>query len=123
MIEADPLCVFFTRWFAITLIAHWLEAVSVNSPLEIFAPVQPRSHGACLASCLTFSNRRIVLAIRNTVIKEFKTLNNMLAFINTLPGMLTFKSPHYDAKGLPLHELSASLTFAGGDDGHEIHAD
>lgn len=55
-----------------------------------------------------------VFAIRNTVIRDFKALNNMLAFINTLPGLMTFKPPGYDSEGLPTREISASLNLAGG---------
>lgn len=55
-----------------------------------------------------------VFSIRNAVITDFKALNNMLAFINTLPGLMTFKPPKYDSEGLPTREISASLNLAGG---------
>jgi hypothetical protein len=54
----------------------------------------------------------VVLAIRNAVIKDYKALNNMLAFINTLPGLLTLNPPQYHSEGLPVRETSAALEYS-----------
>jgi hypothetical protein len=58
--------------------------------------------------------------IKNTVIKDYKTLNNMLAFVNTLPGLLTFNPPNYNTHGLPAREAYADLNYT--DSVLELHS-
>ena len=41
-----------------------------------------------------------VLNISNTTILDYKLLNNVLAFVNTIPSLLTFSLPGYNQKGL-----------------------
>ena len=41
-----------------------------------------------------------VLYINKTNIKEYKMLNNILAFVNTVPSLITFSVPGYSNKGL-----------------------
>ena len=36
----------------------------------------------------------------------------MLAFINTLPGLLTFNPPSYSTSGLPVEESYAEIHYA-----------
>lgn len=55
-----------------------------------------------------------VAGISDTVLRDYKHLNNMLAFIDTLPGLLTFRPPHYDRKGLPVTELAVAASLAQG---------
>ena len=59
-------------------------------------------------------NLHVVFRIKNTVIKDYKSLNNMLAFINTLPGLLTFNPPNYSSEGLPVREALAELKYRDG---------
>jgi hypothetical protein len=56
----------------------------------------------------------VVFRIQDTVITDFKTLNNMLAFVNTLPGLLTFNPPNYNSQGLPVPEALAELKYKDG---------
>jgi hypothetical protein len=51
------------------------------------------------------------LRIRNTVITDDKHLNNILAFIDTVPALLTFKVPHYDTEGMPVKEVYAKMSY------------
>jgi len=37
--------------------------------------------------------------INHAIVKELKTLNNVIAFINTIPSLLSFSSPGFSAKG------------------------
>ena len=62
----------------------------------------------------TLDNLRGALRIQNTVIKDYKHLNNMLAFINTLPGLLTFNPPNYNKQGLPAREAYLEATYKRG---------
>ena len=41
-----------------------------------------------------------LLNIQNTTILDYKLLNNVLAFVNTIPSLLTFSLPGYNKKGL-----------------------
>jgi len=41
-----------------------------------------------------------VLYIQKTTLKDYKTLNNILAFINTVPSLMTFNIPGYSKDGL-----------------------
>jgi len=40
------------------------------------------------------------LNIKNTTLIRFKVLNNILAFLNTIPSLVTLSIPNYDTKGL-----------------------
>lgn len=52
--------------------------------------------------------------INDTIIKNYKTLNNILAFINTVPALLTFRVPDYSSKGLPAREISLGFHYGKG---------
>jgi len=41
-----------------------------------------------------------VFHIEDTTIKDYKILNNVLAFVNTIPSLITFSLPGYSSKGL-----------------------
>ena len=41
-----------------------------------------------------------VMYINNTTIKDYKVLNNVLAFVNTIPSLITFSIPGYNKDGL-----------------------
>jgi len=42
--------------------------------------------------------------INSAVVKDLKTLNNIIAFINTIPSLLSFSSPGYSAKGYKIEK-------------------
>jgi len=45
-----------------------------------------------------------VFFINNTTIKDYKLINNILAFINTVPSLMTFSIPGYNKDGLAVKE-------------------
>jgi hypothetical protein len=49
--------------------------------------------------------------VENTVLRDYKHLNNMLAFANTLPGLLTFNPPNYSRDGLPVTQAYAEANY------------
>jgi hypothetical protein len=61
-----------------------------------------------------FDEYSVVVKITDTVLKEFNTLNNILAMVNTIPALITFSLPSYSLKGLPVDSLVAGLTIKGG---------
>lgn len=43
-----------------------------------------------------------VFTINDTIILDYKVLNNVLAFVNTIPALVTFSLPGYNSEGLAL---------------------
>ncbi|HDZ5086664.1 TPA: AsmA-like C-terminal domain-containing protein [Campylobacter jejuni] len=41
---------------------------------------------------------------KNTYVKDLKGVNQLISFIDTVPGLLMFKSPTFNQKGLSLHD-------------------
>ena len=52
-----------------------------------------------------------VLQIKDTIIKDYKALNNIFALLNTIPALVTFSAPHYRTNGLKVKEAYASLSL------------
>ena len=50
-----------------------------------------------------------VFTIKDTIVLDYKILNNILAFVNTVPSLLTFSIPGYSKKGLKVK--SAYMKF------------
>jgi hypothetical protein len=48
----------------------------------------------------SLNNYNGVVYINKTNVKEYKMLNNILAFVNTVPSLITFSIPGYSSKGL-----------------------
>ncbi|MBW1637413.1 MAG: AsmA-like C-terminal domain-containing protein, partial [Deltaproteobacteria bacterium] len=44
----------------------------------------------------------ILFKIEDTTLKKLKTLQNILAFANTIPALITFSLPVFDTRGLPV---------------------
>lgn len=55
-----------------------------------------------------------IVKIRNTVLKDFKTLNNILAMINTIPALVTFGLPSYSTTGLDVDRIVAGIKMSDG---------
>ncbi|HZF71743.1 AsmA-like C-terminal domain-containing protein, partial [Sulfuricurvum sp.] len=55
-----------------------------------------------------------VMRVENSILKDYKVLNNVLAFINTVPSLATFSLPNYNTKGLPLKEGYAHFDYNRG---------
>jgi hypothetical protein len=55
-----------------------------------------------------------LMRVENTILKDYKMMNNVLAFINTVPSLTTFSLPNYNAKGLPVTEGYAHFTYKKG---------
>ncbi len=55
-----------------------------------------------------------LMRVENTVLKEYKILNNVLAFINTVPSLTTFSLPNYHSQGLPVKEGYAHFVYDKG---------
>jgi hypothetical protein len=55
-----------------------------------------------------------LMRVENTILKDYKVLNNVLAFVNTVPSLTTFSLPNYNSKGLPVDEGYAHFAYKKG---------
>lgn len=55
-----------------------------------------------------------IFYVKDTTIMEYRILNNVLAFINTIPSLVTFSLPSYNINGL--YTKSAYMSFKAKDD-------
>ncbi|MCD6173515.1 MAG: AsmA-like C-terminal domain-containing protein, partial [Sulfurimonas sp.] len=51
----------------------------------------------------TIKNYDGIFTVKNTIVLDYKILNNILAFVNTVPSLLTFSIPGYHKKGLKVN--------------------
>jgi len=62
----------------------------------------------------TFDKFSALFKIEDSVVKKFKALQNILAFVNTIPALITFSLPEYDRRGLPLSSAVIGIVMEGG---------
>ena len=54
---------------------------------------------------------RGIIRVQNTIIKDYKAMNNVLAFMNTIPALVTFSVPDYSSKGMRIDEGYAAFVY------------
>ena len=59
----------------------------------------------------TFEKYKGIIEITNTTILDYKILNNILAFIDTVPSLMTFSLPKYSTEGLDVSKAYASFSY------------
>jgi hypothetical protein len=64
-----------------------------------------------LAAKGTFDEFSVLFEIKNTVLANLKTLNNVMALLNTVPAFVTFSAPEYNSTGLPLTSALVGMKF------------
>jgi AsmA-like C-terminal region/Protein of unknown function len=62
----------------------------------------------------SFDEFSVVLKANDIILKDFKTLNNILAMVNTIPALITFTLPEYHTKGLPVSSVVVGMTVRDG---------
>ena len=50
--------------------------------------------------------------VQNTVLEDYSVMNNVLAFLNTIPALITFSVPDYNSKGMFVDSALLDLTYA-----------
>lgn len=55
-----------------------------------------------------------MLKVEDTILRDFKTLNNVLALVNTIPALVTFSLPSYSTEGLPVDTIVAGVKVKDG---------
>lgn len=61
-----------------------------------------------------YDNFSALVEIDDTVMENFNTLNNVLAFVNTIPALITFSLPSYSKNGLPVTSAVAGMKVVNG---------
>ena len=59
-----------------------------------------------------------IFHVKNTTVLDYKVLNNVLAFVNTVPSLITFSVPGYNSKGLKA--INAYMNFHAKDNVYNI---
>lgn len=67
-----------------------------------------------LAAKGSFDRFTALVKVEDTILKNFKALNNVLALVNTIPALVTFSLPSYSSKGLPVDSIIAGFTVKDG---------
>ncbi len=52
--------------------------------------------------------------VEDTILSDFKGLNNILALVNTIPALVTFSLPSYSNKGFPVDSIAAGFEVKDG---------
>ncbi len=61
-----------------------------------------------------FDDFSVLVKVEDTVMKDFATLNNILALINTIPALITFNLPGYSSSGLQVKSMVLGARVKGG---------
>jgi len=64
-----------------------------------------------IAAMGAFDEFSVLFEIKDTVLNNLKTLNNVMALINTVPALITFSWPDYNLTGLPLDSAVVGMKF------------
>jgi hypothetical protein len=64
-----------------------------------------------LSAMGSFDEFSALFEIRDTVLTNLATLNNVMALLNTVPALISFSWPEYDFTGLPLDSAVVGLKF------------
>lgn len=59
----------------------------------------------------SFEHYKGIIEVTNTKILDYKVLNNIIAFIDTVPSLITFSIPHYTTSGLDVSKAYASFEY------------
>jgi hypothetical protein len=50
--------------------------------------------------------------VQNTILEDYGVMNNVLAFVNTIPALITFSVPDYNTEGLVVESAFLDLTYS-----------
>ncbi|BHH83037.1 YhdP family protein [Desulforhopalus sp. 52FAK] len=64
-----------------------------------------------LAAKGTFSESSALIKIEKSTLKSLNPLNNILAFLDTIPALITFSLPEYSTKGMYISSAMVGLTI------------
>lgn len=53
----------------------------------------------------------VIIDIKDTVLNKMAIIHNLMAFLNTVPALVTFSLPDYDTRGLPIDSAVVGLKY------------
>ncbi len=81
---------------------------------ELFALAQMQHGSFSFAMSGNFSKFSGIARVDDTIIKDYLVLNNLLAFVNTIPSLASFKLPDYNGNGLKTIKAYTGFTYDEG---------
>ncbi|MEA3437337.1 MAG: AsmA-like C-terminal domain-containing protein, partial [Thermodesulfobacteriota bacterium] len=64
-----------------------------------------------MAATGSFDQLSVLFKLNDTIIRNLKSLNNILAFLNTVPALITFSPPEYNTRGLPIRSAIVGMVI------------
>lgn len=61
-----------------------------------------------------FDKFSVLFRVENAILKKMKAMQNILAFVNTIPALITFSLPEYNSRGLPLTSVVIGMAVDEG---------
>ncbi len=61
-----------------------------------------------------FDEFSVLVKVEDTLLEDFNTLNNILAFVNTIPALVTFSLPGYSSSGLRVSSAMVGMKVKKG---------
>lgn len=94
----------------------YMEGTNLNK--TFMEALSPRIHLAKgtmhLAAQGSLEEYSLLVNAQDLIIKDFAPLNNTLAFLDTIPALITFTWPEYSIKGFPVTSAVAGVTAQNG---------
>jgi hypothetical protein len=67
-----------------------------------------------LAAQGSFDNFSVLFKIEDTLLTKFRVMNNILAFLNSIPALITLSLPEFNSKGLPIQSAVIGMIVQNG---------
>ncbi len=92
-----------------------LEGSDLNDEFMGALVKNSRFQGGRMSMAATggFDDFSIVFEVQDTNISGLAMVNNVMAFLNTVPALMTFSLPEYNTEGLPIDSAVAGMRFKG----------
>ncbi len=94
-----------------SLIGKDLGDIFINS---LFPDVHVEKGRMEMAVQGEFDDFSVLVKVKDTTLEDYKTLNNILAFVNTIPALVTFSLPNYSSSGLQVTSAMAGMRVKKG---------
>lgn len=101
------------------IVLHWekdkfmVDGSDLNDEFMGALIQNSRFHGGRMSISAKGSSDGVsaIIDIKETVLKKMAIINNLMAFLNTVPALVTFSLPEYDTRGLPIDSALVGLEF------------
>lgn len=80
----------------------------------IFPSAEFKNGRLSIAAKGNFDEFNSIIKLEDTILINFKALNNVLALVNTIPALVTFSLPGYSTQGLHVNSIISGLSVKEG---------